>query len=407
MENNIKIGLVGMYGLYNYGCEAIVRGTYELIKKAWPNCKVILYTHCPKEDQEILYDLNILVKCIPENNLLIIRRVINKILRAIKIYKQIEFYSSKKLAIECDIIFSVGGDIYTIPKNIIDNNKIKKYHGILEIGKNILKYKPFVIWGASIGPFGEKEEIKNYFFEHFKNVNKIFCREEDTVLYLKNNGVDSNIEICADPAFYIRNIIDVIECSKSDKVRIALNLSPLSIIDLVGDNNNVFQNEIIDTIIELSNIPNSEIILIPHVVSRQFEKDNDLTYLKNIFELLPDSYREKVSIQENLKGFLGTKAFLITCDVVIAARMHCAINAVCEGIPTIFLIYSQKALGMAKYIYGDTKWAIPLLDIKKELKNRTIEMIYNRHNISDNIKKRIERIRSDEYRIISLFRKLV
>ena len=28
------IGLYGIYGLYNFGCEAIVRGTYQMLKSA-------------------------------------------------------------------------------------------------------------------------------------------------------------------------------------------------------------------------------------------------------------------------------------------------------------------------------------------------------------------------------------
>lgn len=47
-------------------------------------------------------------------------------------------------------------------------------------------------------------------------------------------------------------------------------------------------------------------------------------------------------------------------DLVITARMHCGINAICTGIPTIFLSYSAKAKGMCKLIYGDDKNVVPL-----------------------------------------------
>jgi polysaccharide pyruvyl transferase WcaK-like protein len=78
MKKKLKIGLFGMYGLYNYGCEAIVRGTYQLIQQAWSNCEVVLYTYCPKEDEQIIKDLDITIKKIPMNKGILLRRIINK-----------------------------------------------------------------------------------------------------------------------------------------------------------------------------------------------------------------------------------------------------------------------------------------------------------------------------------------
>ena len=53
------------------------------------------------------------------------------------------------------------------------------------------------------------------------------------------------------------------------------------------------------------------------------------------------------------------------CKFVIAARMHCAVNASIEGIPTIFLTYSQKSKGMAQFIYGSENLCIPMQEIDK------------------------------------------
>jgi polysaccharide pyruvyl transferase WcaK-like protein len=403
----MRIGLYGMYGLYNFGCEAIVRGTYELIQKAWPNCRVILYTYCPNEDKKIIKDLNISVKKVPFNKYLLVRRLINKVLRIIAVQKQLAMWDAKSVADECDIIFSVGGDIYTIPKNIIDNSKETRYSAIVEFGKTILKFKPLIIWGASIGPFGNREGIKDYYFNHLKDVRQIFCREEKTFNYLKNNDLLSNLQLCSDPAFYIKDIRDNRTYPKSNKLRIGLNLSPLSIKEQVGESDSAFKKQVVKTIEDLLSIPNVEIVLVPHVLSPISEKDNDLIYLKDIYKTIPESYRKMVSILEKAEGFLGTKQFLKTCDIVIAARMHCAINAVCEGIPTIFLTYSQKALGMTNYIYGDSTWAVPLLDMEKELKKKALEMLANKEVISRKIKDTIKNIRIDEPRIVDSFKKLV
>lgn len=400
----IKVGLFGMYGLYNYGCEAIVRGTYELIKKSWPNSDVILYTYNAIEDSKTVRDLDINVKQIPEKNNLFIIRSINKLLRSISIHRQILTWDPELVAEECDLVFSVGGDIYTIPEYILNTKTEKKYNPIVEFGKCVVKKKPMIIWGASIGPFGEKESIKNYYFSHLKNVKQIFCREEKTYNYLKSNGIDMNVQLCSDPAFYTNSQTKSKRLGNG-KIRIALNFSPLSIREQVGNNYNTFEGEIIDTIVDLLSIENSEIFLVPHVISPLSVDDNDLIYLQNIYKNIPAGYRNNINILENAKGFLGTKDFLKTCNLVIAARMHCAVNAISEGIPTIFLSYSQKGIGMARYIYGDDHWVVPLLNIREELRNKSIEMLKNEDDISIKINERVEIIRDEEARIIELFRK--
>lgn len=407
MKKQLKIGLFGMYGLYNYGCEAIVRGTYALIRQAWPDSEVVLYTYCPQDDKEIINDLDITVKQVPMNKCILLRRIINKFLRTVSIQKQLPMWNAEIVAEECDMIFSVGGDIYTVQKYILDNKKETKHSVIVEFGKTILKSKPFVIWGASIGPFGEKEEVKNYYFNHLRDVKQIFCREEQTYNYLKKNNVKLNLQLCSDPAFYIKNMNENEKFSRSNKTRIALNLSPLSIREQIGENNISFKKQIINTIKDLLTIPNTEIVLVPHVISPLSEKDNDLSYLKDIYNSIPEECIKSVSLLEDAKGFLGTKEFLKTCDIVIAARMHCAVNAICEGVPTIFLAYSQKGLGMANYIYDNSKWSISLVNIEKELKTKTLDMLSNKELISEQINKRIKEIRNDESRIVNLFKKLV
>lgn len=408
MNTRIRIGLFGMYGLYNFGCEAIVRGTYELLKQAWPSCEVILYTYCPKEDQKIVSDLDIMVKPVLMKKNKILRRILNKSLRVFSIQRQLSLWDAKAVANECDMIFSVGGDIYTIPNYILKNKTETKNNEIVEFGNNVLRCKPMVIWGASIGPFGENPHVKEYYFRHLREIKQIFCREEKTYNYLKSNGVTSNIQLCSDPAFYIKatngnsNIY-----VKSEKIRIALNLSPLSIREQIGENHESFNKQIIDSIVDLLSIPNSEVVLIPHVLSSLSDGDNDLIYLREIYNRIPKKYLGSIDILEDAVGFLGTKEFLRTCDIVIAARMHCAVNAVSEGIPAIFLTYSQKGIGMTEYIYGNSKWSVPLLDIKKELKNKTTEMLSNKKKISDNIKKRILEIKRDESKIVELFKKFV
>ena len=49
-------------------------------------------------------------------------------------------------------------------------------------------------------------------------------------------------------------------------------------------------------------------------------------------------------------------------------------------VPTIFLAYSQKAYGMAEYIYGSNEWVIPLKNANSEVLIKKIEKIINNTN---------------------------
>ena len=81
--------------------------------------------------------------------------------------------------------------------------------------------------------------------------------------------------------------------------------------------------------------------------------------------MLPDSVKKMVSVVEDDPGFIGIKKILASCDIVAAARMHCAINALSLGVPTILISYSEKSIRMAEYVYGHTKWVFPLTDIEE------------------------------------------
>jgi polysaccharide pyruvyl transferase WcaK-like protein len=55
--------------------------------------------------------------------------------------------------------------------------------------------------------------------------------------------------------------------------------------------------------------------------------------------------------------------------------MHCAVNAIDEGVPAIFLSYSAKSIGMCRYVYGDDRWALSLKDAESKLPDLMCEMM--------------------------------
>jgi polysaccharide pyruvyl transferase WcaK-like protein len=148
--------------------------------------------------------------------------------------------------------------------------------------------------------------------------------------------------------------------------------------------------------------------LIPHVVCSFAENDDDLEYLRQVSAQLPPDIRCRVHLIDNDPGFLGAKDILRTCDLVVSARMHCGINAVSEGVPTIFLAYSAKAYGMAEYIYGDAAWALPLSQFTPQRIIPVIERVTGaRREVSIRLARRLQEIQQDAYRAIVALQSLL
>jgi colanic acid/amylovoran biosynthesis protein len=205
----------------------------------------------------------------------------------------------------------------------------------------------------------KSEYAKRIFKTHLLNVDLITSREPETTKYLENLGIVDNVKECADPAFVVSSGKKV-QQQHNDHLVIGLNLSPLSLNQIFNDETKekilLKQAKIIEDLISTFH---AEIILIPHVVS-QSVNDDDLSFLKQLIIRVNDKFRDNVSIVDDDPGFIGIKNILIKCDALITARMHCAINALEAGVPTIFISYSKKSEGMASYVYGNKKWVIPL-----------------------------------------------
>lgn len=372
----MKVGLYGIYGVYNFGCEAIVRGAYKFIKNLYPDCKIIYYSFSYSYDKTRLEDLELDIIPVEIQNS-IIKRGINKFFRIFNIEKQYLMFDADKIIDEIDLLISIGGDIYTIPQALREKEKYSYYNPLVDFcDRAIEKGKNVIVYGASVGPWGNYKKAVDYNVKALSKYKMILCREEESIGYLKSLGL-KNVLFFPDPAFQIR-------CELEGKAKnyIGINLSPLSLIELYG---NINENHIVKlaTILDkLYKKTSIDLMFIPHVLSPD-EMDNDLCFLKKIKEKM--HYKEHVSIADTSKGFVGIKEYLSKCYVVAAARMHCAINAIDENIPAIFLSYSQKSIGMCKYIYGDDYFLIDLKNIEDELIVKVMEILENQEQILNNI----------------------
>lgn len=364
VKDNPTIGLYGIWGVYNYGCEAIVRGTEIIIHKLWPDANIKYVSPRPEDDLNRLKGCNI--KIVPRkfHKLLSVSKLNSKIGEKTGFYSKKFFQEDLRWSNDCNLIFSIGGDLYTLPPNYKDPKIRKYYNPLIHFGEVMkAREKKLVIWGASIGPFEGYPKAKKAFTDQLHHTDIITSREPVTTSYLKNLGI-KNVAECIDPAFMVPKPKNIRNNLNLNKLHIGINLSPLSAIySFKSDVRDKLIKEQANLITSLIKEFDAYITLIPHVVCDFDINDDDLRYLKLVKSQIDVDLRDHIDIIEGDIGFIGTKEILANCNIVLAARMHCAINAVSLGVPTIFLAYSKKAYGMAEYVYGNNKWVISLKDM--------------------------------------------
>lgn len=400
-NNNPTIGLYGIKGVYNYGCEAIVRGTDTILHDIWPDVTIKYASLRPNDDKKRLKGST--VKIIPRKEcpLLSFSRFNRMLSTATGLYLE-NFYREDLTWVEdCDMIFLIGGDLYTFPINHKNRVIMPYYNYLIHFGNLVKKMnKKFIMWGSSIGPFENDLKARKVFVNHLNEVDLITSREPDTTAYLNNLGISKNVTSCADPAFVVPSTFNDNYLSiDKNELCIGLNLSPLSSEYAFGTSYGTSDVENhVKLISELVKNINANVVLLPHVICDFDIKDDDLTFLKFIYEQLPDDIKDHVILVNKDPGFIGIKEIIAQCNIVVAARMHCAINSISLGIPTILVAYSQKANGMSTYVYGNSKWKIPLQNMTPDKLLKLIKlMLLEKESINSYLNKKIEKIKLDAY----------
>ncbi len=390
----MKIGLYGIGGLYNFGCEAIVRGCCTYINRNYQNAEIIYYSSNYLYDSEVLQDIDITVKEIRVNpSIKFYKRAVNKVCRKAQIPFQYIINNYHQILREIDIVFFIGGDILTLPKFAMQKKRYFYMNSMVEFGKKAVESGiPIVLYGASVGPFGTYPKAVKYYAENLKKYEKIICREFTTIKYLESIGV-YNTEFEPDPAFYVNANQDY--SSNVSPRFIGVNFSPLSLVQIYGRYSEEMIGEFSRILTRIYDRYHDDILLIPHVISKDI-LDDDYRFQQALIRHLPKEYQNHIQMADHRGGFLKIKAQLPQCKIVVSSRMHCAINALHENVPTIFLSYSAKSKGMCNFIYGDEKWVIDIKQIDELLLDKMDEMLQKQDEIREYLVKRINKIQEEK-----------
>lgn len=365
----MKYFLFNHEGSKNHGCEAIVRGSMNIIENSDEKAEFVLSSYNPSDD-EILN--NITVKAAKTRDLTKIEKLIAAV--DLKINNS-ETYALQKMyspivsdAEDCDVCLSVGGDTYCYGDN----------HGIQVLTRELKKRgKKTVLWGASIGA----EDLSERKLESLRDFDAIFTREPITYELLKENGANDNIYLFSDPAFCMERVeVEPIDGFTRENT-LGFNISPLV---ASGDPR---KKEIAEGFLRfVFENTTMKVLLVPHVVE---ENNNDYDFMKPIFEKFEHTGRIAILPPDlearQYKGYIaGTRFF-------VGARTHSTIAAYSSGVPTIALGYSVKARGIAKDIFGEEKY---VLDIKamtdyEELRDEFLKLLENENEIRRELMKSI------------------
>lgn len=365
----MKYFLFNHEGSKNHGCEAIVRGSMNIIENSDEKAEFVLSSNNPSDD-EILN--NITVKAAKTRALTKVEKLIAAV--DLKINNS-ETYALQKMyspivsdAEDCDVCLSVGGDTYCYGDN----------HGIQVLTRELKKRgKKTVLWGASIGA----EDLSERKLESLRDFDAIFTREPITYELLRENGANDNIYLFSDPAFCMERVeVEPIDGFTRENT-LGFNISPLV---ASGDpRKKEIAEDFLRFVFENTTM---KVLLVPHVVE---ENNNDYDFMKPIFEKFEHTGRIAILPPDlearQYKGYIaGTRFF-------VGARTHSTIAAYSSGVPTIALGYSVKARGIAKDIFGEEKY---VLDIKamtdyEELRDEFLKLLENENEIRRELMKSI------------------
>ena len=363
---------------YNHGCEAIVRSTVDLL--SLEREKTLLFSNNIPGDLE--YRLDNIVRVEPINETPIERRSPLGYLYRIcahlhsdpekMYYRYFGEQKYKYLYNNGEVALSIGGDNYCYPEQI-EKLGTRNYWLNKKGTKTIL-------WGATLS---EKFITPNV-VEDLNRYSLICVRERDSLELLKKYSVKSEIVLSPDPAFALKQ--EETEWKKCNNGIIGINISPY--VFNCAENDMGLKNYIIMINWILSET-DFDVALIPHVVF-PYESNNDVFFATKLKEYFIDEPR--VFVVDDKYNCCQLKSLISKCRLFVGARTHATIAAYSTGVPTLVVGYSEKAIGIAKDLFGTAEgYVCSVQNMEKEtqLLNDFKNLLNNEQNMRSFLKDRI------------------
>lgn len=365
---------------YNHGCEAIVRSTVDLL--SLEKEKTLLFSNNIQGDFD--YKLDDIVKVEPINEtpvkpnspLGIVYRACSYLYNDHeKMYYK--FFGKKKYEYmynRGEVALSIGGDNYCYDSGARRELAATNYW----LNKKGTKT---VLWGATLS---EKRSTPDV-IEDLNRYSLICVRESISLEMLKKNSVKTEIILAPDPAFALKP--EETDWENRNKDIIGINISPF--VFYCSENGKGLKNYIvmINWILAETDF---DIALIPHVVFPNDTVNNDILLATKLKEQFINEPR--VFVVNDGYNCCQLKSLISKCRIFVGARTHSTIAAYSTCVPTLVVGYSEKALGIAKDLFGTTEgYVCNIQNMEKEtqLLNDFKNLLNNEQSTRNFLKNRI------------------
>lgn len=374
--------LAGNSPYANRGCEAIVRGTVELLSSRFPGASFVLSSFGASTREEAAAETDPRIEHRPHvDPYLPPRRFSRQWLTQTLRRRGPHQMDTRPYGVEtdamaeCDCALVLGGDTLTLEYGTADTY-VGLNNALMSSGK------PVILWGASVGPFTADPQFEAAMTDHLRRFTLVLARESATIEYLASIGVEENVRLVADPAFAMRpSEPDLPDDLREfvDEGPFGLNFSPLAgRYRPEGDRG--WPELIAECIVRLMESGVSPVLLVPHVTI-DTDYDNDYRFLMRIGQGLP-GWGETVRALPPTLSAAETKWVISRTRAFAGARMHATLASLSAHVPTIFLGYSLKYRGIARDVFGHQDWLIPVDSLAPgTLADRFAELLREQDNV--------------------------
>lgn len=380
----------------NGGVNALTRSTIEgLLDINVSNEISILSYTCSKEIKHQFLRNDKIINVIEYPLDLSMKKIlVDRHLMKFGLGKKLKKSSIFKLLTESDYILDISegdsfSDIYGL-KRFLQHSVFKELAIILD--------KKLIIMPQTIGPFKNKMVLKAA-QKILRDAYKVYTRDNLSYnLAINNLGVSKNkITQMPDLAFYMNsnnnfNFKKYLKFENDSKKIIGVNVSGLlynggytgkNMFDLKCEYKELVLNVIEKLLIETS----SNILLIPHVITKEWIVEDDVLAGKSIYEILNKKYPNRISyIEEHLRED-QLKYLISNCEFFIGSRMHACIAASSTNVPTMPIAYSRKFIGIWKELSLDWCVADPREETIEEILIKVKNVYERKIEVMETLKK--------------------
>lgn len=375
----------------NRGCEAIVRGTVEILSKCFENSEFLVYSHFVSQQQYLSQvngekDKRITHKGFVYAKKYSFRWIFENIIERLspESFQKYLYKNMLRYLPDAKAILSVGGDNYSLdygkPKYFLDMNDLI-----------ISRKKPLILWGASVGPFSDNPKYEKLIIEHLRKV-VIFARESETVDYLASKGLTDNVSRVSDPAFLM-----AAEGPSTEKLQfeikegaIGINLSPLMAKYVTGGDLFSWTKLAAQIIESVRNELKRPVYLIPHVT---MPHNDDFLFMQDALSLIEDKH--DLVLVPSIFNAAESKWIIGKMSIFAGARTHSVIAAFSSGVPALSFTYSSKGVGIGFDCLETKDFCLKADEIEPNLVVRKIKEIDDNSSlIRSKLRVRIEEIRN-------------